>query len=234
MSDLDARIRDWRQLQERETSLSRRELDELEDHLRAHADLEMELNRVLTPARAFAIARRVLGKGPALAREFARAGKPRWRRWFAAGWAMYLASVFLPVVQFPVWGDGQVYGSVTNGYLQLRHMLLSPTLAELPWILMNAAMLASVPALWGARFASRPWFRRILGSTGICTLGMSAYIVAKPTLTLGPQIWSHLPLIEGFWVWSASYICVANALRLRAGEWEPADAKPETPAIVSD
>ncbi|MYI07298.1 MAG: hypothetical protein F4059_08305 [Gemmatimonadetes bacterium] len=234
MFEVDGEIRRWRGRQERETSLSPRELDELEDHLRARVDLEMELNQVLAPERAFAIARRDLGKGPALAKEFARAGKPRWRRWLAAGWAMYLAALFLPVVQFPVWGDGQVYGSVTYGYLQLRHMLLSPTLAELPWILMNAAMLASVPALWGARFASRRWFRRALGSMGMCTLGMSAYIVAKPTLTLGPQIWSHLPLIEGFWVWSASYICVANALRLRAREWAPADAEPGTPVIVSD
>ena len=74
MSDLNARIRDWRQLQERETSLSPRELDELEDHLRAHADLEMELNAVLAPDQAFAIARRELGEPATLSKEFAKAG----------------------------------------------------------------------------------------------------------------------------------------------------------------
>ena len=225
MSDVDGRIRRWRERQERNSSLSPRELDELEDHLRARVDVELELDPVLAPNRALAIARRGLGRPAALEKEFAKAGKPRWRRWLVAGWAMYLVSVFLPVVQFPVWGSELVLGTVTHGYLQLRDMLLSPTLAELPWIFMNAAMLATVPALWGAVFSSRRWFRLVLGSMGVCTLGMSAYIVAMPTLTLGPQVWSHLSLIAGFWVWNASYVCVANALRLRANEQAPPKLK---------
>ena len=42
--DLDAQVAEWRRWQERTSSLSPRELDELEDHLRAHVDLEVELN----------------------------------------------------------------------------------------------------------------------------------------------------------------------------------------------
>ena len=70
-----AEARRWRKRQERQTSLSPRELDELEDHLRARVDLEMELNAVLAPERAFAIARRELGTPAALEKEFAKAGE---------------------------------------------------------------------------------------------------------------------------------------------------------------
>ncbi len=41
MSDVDGRIRRWRARQERKSFLSPRELDELEDHLRARVDLEL-------------------------------------------------------------------------------------------------------------------------------------------------------------------------------------------------
>ena len=102
MFDLDRQVLRWREREERNSSLSPRELDELEDHLRARVDLELELNAVLAPADAFAIARRELGEAAALSKEFAKAGKPRWRRWLVAGWAMFAASFVLPVVeQFP-------------------------------------------------------------------------------------------------------------------------------------
>ena len=92
MFDMDAEARRWRKRQERTSSLSPRELDELEDHLRARVDLEMELNAVLAPERAFAIARRELGTPAALEKEFAKAGKPRWKRWLVAGWGVYGAA----------------------------------------------------------------------------------------------------------------------------------------------
>ena len=101
MFDLDIEVRRWRERQERKSSLSPRELDELEDHLRARVDLELEMNRVLAPERAFAIARRGLGRPAALQREFANAGRPRWRRWLVAGWATFAVSFALPAV--PDW-----------------------------------------------------------------------------------------------------------------------------------
>ena len=78
MFDVDGEIRRWRKRQERQTSLSPRELDELEDHLRARTRLELELNAALAPERAFAIARQALGEADEVSREFAKAGKPRW------------------------------------------------------------------------------------------------------------------------------------------------------------
>ena len=87
MFDLDSEVRRWRRRQERRSSLSSRELDELEDHLRAHVDLETELTPSLTPARAFAQATTAMGAPEKLSKEFARAGKPRWRKLVFAGWA---------------------------------------------------------------------------------------------------------------------------------------------------
>lgn len=111
------------------------------------ADLELELNAGLAPARAFAIARRELGEPAALSKEFARAGRPRWRRWLVAGWAMYAASAALPVPPRVLWVG------VTYGHEIFRDLILN---------------------------------------------------------------------IEEPWTWGASYICVANALRLRARQWAPA------------
>ena len=54
MFDLDTEVRRWRERQERKSSLSPRELDELEDHLRARVDLELEINATLAPRRAVA------------------------------------------------------------------------------------------------------------------------------------------------------------------------------------
>ena len=105
MFDLDAEVRSWREHQERTSSLSPRELDELEDHLKALVDLEeLELNAALAPTRAFAIARRELGEPAALSREFAKVGKLRWRRWLVAGWTMNVASWFLPAVPLKLFG----------------------------------------------------------------------------------------------------------------------------------
>ena len=61
------------------------ELDELEDHLRARVNLEMELMVVPNRRRAFALARDGLGESTALSSEFAKAGTPRWRKLLIAG-----------------------------------------------------------------------------------------------------------------------------------------------------
>ncbi|WP_423925939.1 hypothetical protein [Candidatus Palauibacter sp.] len=98
MFELETEVRNWRRSLERKASLSPRELDELEDHLRARVDLELELDAALAPPKAFAIARKELGEPMALSREFARAGRPRWRRLLLTGWTMYAASFLLPAL----------------------------------------------------------------------------------------------------------------------------------------
>ena len=76
---IEARVERWRTQLARTSSLSPRELDELEDHLRARVTTELELDAALTPARAFSVAREALGKEDDVSREFANAGRPKWR-----------------------------------------------------------------------------------------------------------------------------------------------------------
>ena len=149
MFDLNGRVREWRKRQERTSSLSPRELDELEDHLRARVDLEMELNAVLAPERAFAIARHELGEAAALEKEFAKAGKPRWRRWMVAGWAAYVAAWFLPVFAIKWFGVVDVlYGHQL--FLDPEAIILLPV---------HLAMLMTVSSLWSGRISRARWLR---------------------------------------------------------------------------
>ena len=216
MFDLDNAVLEWRERQQRESSLSPRELDELEDHLRAHVDLELELSAVLAPAQAFAIARRELGASAALSEEFAKAGKPRWRRWLVSGWAMYVAAAFLPVIV--------VFGSAIYGHEMLRDIMLDIR-DEWPLTLVNLAMIMTVPALWGARLACNRWLRRLLGTVGVCSTAAVAYATVHVLATGGLTDLAGHGFFAGWWAWGASYICVANALRLRAKQWAPAKLK---------
>ena len=214
MFDLDAEVGSWREQQGRKSALSPLELDELEDHLRARVELELELNAAMAPARAFAIARRELGEPTALSREFAKVGKPRWRRLLAVGWAMYGASMLMPVFQLKL-GAFQI---TMTGHRALHDLNLGglPIVESLPVGLVNLAMLMTVPALWGWRGSCNRWLRRMLGAMGVSGLcfgvGWAAYGL-------------DAPLLAGYWTWSASHLCVAAALWWRAREWAPATPK---------
>ena len=219
MPDLDARIRDWRRRKERETSLSPRELDELEDHLRARVALELELNALLTPTEAFAIARRELGRPAAVEREFAKAGRPRWRRWLVAGWAMFAVSFALPVVpDFPrgewvlgweaalipaalwTWGLPETFGETLS-------MLSSLT---------NFLMLATLLELRAARPHRTPWLAGLVSAAAVLNLQWLvgwAEPAALPPLGMG----------IGYWAWTASFLCVGAGLWMRAGALSPAE-----------
>lgn len=217
MFDMNAEVRRWREQQERESSLSPRELDELEDHLRARVDLEMELDATLAAERAFAVARHELGGAAVLSEEFAKAGKPRWRRWIITGWAMFAASAFLPVADT---------GSPILGQELLVYVLLDMP-DGVPFLLMNLAMIMSVPALWGSRVSCNRWLRRFLGAVGMCGLGMAVGNLGYGSSQTGGIGWLTDPtLLVGFWAWSASFVCVAAALRSRAKEWAPARQRP--------
>ena len=102
MFDLDMAVASWRKGLRRRSSLSPRELDELEDHLRAHFELELELNAALAPPRAFAIVRADLGEPAVLSREFAKARRPQWKRLLVAAWALFAVSFVLPAVSEPI------------------------------------------------------------------------------------------------------------------------------------
>ncbi|MXX33158.1 MAG: hypothetical protein F4Z50_00215 [Gemmatimonadetes bacterium] len=222
MFDLNAEVRRWRERRERQTSLSPRELDELEDHLRARVDLEMEIDRVLAPERAFAIARRELGKPAALEQEFAKAGKPRWRRWLVAGWAAFAASFVLPVVKgFP--SEGWVRGWEA-AILPLTGLAFwpPPSLWDLVPVLSsltNLLMFATLLELRTPRPRRTRWLAALASGAAVLNLqwllGWAEPVILPP---LGMGI--------GYWAWAASFFCVAAALWMHVRELKPATPKP--------
>ena len=211
MFDLNGRVREWRERQERTSSLSPRELDELEDHLRARVDLELGLNSTLAPSRAFAIARRDLGKPTALEKEFAKAGRPRWRRWLVAGWTMFGASFILTgawtlparVLIVPI-HLGQVVPVVLGAYL-------SP--------LTNLLMLATLLELRAARPGRTRWLAGLVSFAAVVNL-------ASISKWLNPYLPPASHLVVGISVWVASFFCVTAALWMRVRELKPGTLEP--------
>lgn len=218
--DLDARIAQWRTWQERTSSLSPRELDELEDHLRAHIDLEMELSATLGPAQAFRAGCHAIGTGATLSKEFAKVGNERWRRMFLQGWVLYAASFFLPTVEF-----GFDHGYQLALDITLRDLVYPQVLAFV--FLPNLAMLMTAPVLWGRKTPSPRCLKWLLGVVGVGAVG--AAVVQCARFLVGPPnvaLWDALAGFGiGYWTWTASLIFVAGALQLGSREW--ASAKPE-------
>ena len=222
MFELENEVRRWRGGLERDSSLSPRELDELEDHLRARVDLELDLNPALTPAKAFAVAVDGLGEPKAISREFARAGQPRWRRWLLAGWGLYAASYLLPAVLIAgISAPGGVVDVTAPGYevwvRVFRESGLGPPLLV---FLLNLPMLLTLPALWRSRRWQAPW--GAVGTVGVLTLGFGVLSLGWPPTMMADGMNGSGRLGPGFWAWSASFVCAAVALRLRKRAWSPA------------
>lgn len=218
MFDLDTELRRWRERQERTSSLSPRELDELEDHLRARVDLMLETDAALAPQQAFETARKELGKSAALSSEFARSGSPRWRKLLVAGWAMYAVSLFLPASHNFYWGAGP---GARQGILWGWQALVGGTLTvgdafSLLSGWSNLLILATLLKLGGSRPPKSVW--------------LAIGIVAATLLNL-QWLARQLDPGIGYWVWVASFACIGSALWMRARERAP--ARPPTPAHTS-
>lgn len=211
MFEFEQEVRRWRSALDRRSSLSPRELDELEDHLRARVDLELELDAALAPTEAFAIARRDLGEPKVLSREFARAGRPRWKPLLAGALALYAASILLPVLHLqllPVsWG---FEAWVPRGYELLADIELLP---------LNLPMLLMLPLIWRKRRLKGTWLAATLGIIGASAVGFAAAALISD----GPGALAALRL--GYWAWAASFVLASVALWLRRRGW--ASARPK-------
>lgn len=213
MSELDRQIRRWRKGVECESSLSPRELDEVEDHLRARVELEMQLDSVLLPAHALAIAQAELGGAVALSREFVKAGKPRWRRWLAAGLAMFATSFFMPVVD-----EGLTLGWIPGWEALLLTLDESGSLFEVLSALSNGLVVVTLVMLRHVRPAKARWLTGLMTAATALNLHWAIMFV----------LWGDNPLVElgiGYWAWVASFGCTVAALWLRDREWESARVK---------
>lgn len=210
MFELESEVRNWRTRVERGSSLSPRELDELEDHLRALVDLELELDASLAPRRAFAIARHALGEPKALSREFARAGRPRWKPLLAVASALYAASFLLPVLHF----SAILPLNLDSAYTQRGWELLVDD--GLVPILLNLPMLLVLPLVWRKHRLKGTWLAVILGAIGVSSLGIGV-VAAGSEGWVTPRI--------GLFAWSASLVLASVALWVRRRNWASARSK---------
>ena len=225
MFGLNAEVLRWRKHAEGRSALSPREVDELEDHLRARIDLELELNSALTPAQAFAAASEDVGEPAALSKEFARAGQPRWRRFLGVGLAMFAVSWFLPALADygaspPPAPDGTilpqrvdlVIGWDAFGWALLRYAGIVGTLSALTNVLILVVGIRAYRKRGsGARWA----FPIMVAATAFNSFYWPYWVTSE----------GGLGLRVGYVLWTASFALVAAALWLRAREW--ASAKPE-------
>lgn len=223
--ELDRELRSWRRGLRRRSTLSARELDELEDHLRARVDLELEADASQAPAEAYAAARRALGEPNALRLEFAKAGQSRWRRLVLVGWVAYVTSFLLPAVGSV--GSGPThseFGLPTYGYHYLVGPFQEGELSQLFLVLLlNFPMLMTLPMF---RHPCRPrgsW--RILGIMGALTLGLGVLTQGWPPWTTAGAASASAYFGSGYWMWSISFVWVAAALLLHKHEWARANRR---------
>lgn len=226
MRESEKQVRDWRSKLEGRSTLTRSELDELEDHLRASVERMLRADPGLTTPRAFEIARSALGRPRALSREFARAGHAGWRPLLLVGWVLYGTSFFLSSAFAPI----HEYG----------YEFLLAVLADGAFVLAlpNLAMIATLPALRSVRPKRRraPWdyLRKgrlaALGISGLATLGLGVKTLVVRPLVVVDGASSAGQLGSAYWVWSASFAVVAGALWLRDRGW---DLRMRQPAVGS-
>lgn len=205
MFDLDDAVREWRREFTRERTFSVSDLDELEDHLRAAFEVELDLDPGLTPARAFTYASENLGAATALSGEFAKVEGKGWRRLVRTGRLLFLVSFFLPVVDG---GISLVDANVHDGFLPGIQAFL-------------------VAVRWGGAFGIAsaltnlfmiPTFRRISEAGRDKVWLFTALMLAATALNL---VWifdtdNVSDLSAGYWAWLASFALVGTGLLLRA------------------
>ena len=200
MSDIEREILRWRGEMERQSGLTAREVDELEDHLRARVEVEMVLNEGLAPTRVFRDVRDEIGGARELSREFAKAGWPRWRRLVVAGWALFAASHFLPVF-------GEFATRYGYDFFWAR------------WPICLPMVLTLLEAGRGNLARSRVlvW----LNTATLCFLvvvAMDELIRGREPIIYGDTIRQGSYFI-GYWIWTASQSLVTAGLWLRTTRW---------------
>jgi len=211
MFDLERSVQSWRGEFARERSFSTDDLDELEDHLRAAYELELELSPSLTPERAFSHVCESLGRAQTLSSEFAKVGGGWWRRLLRLGRVAYGLSFLLPVARYgitlPIM-NGSISMNLHEGGLPgIQAFLVALQSGDAVGIasaLTNAAMLAT---FWRMGEAGRRRVSLLAILLGACAaLNLSWLWMASPPSDL----------FVGYYAWLGSFGVTSAALALRA------------------
>jgi hypothetical protein len=204
MFELDAAVRTWRNELARQQTLTKDDIDELEDHFRATCEELVETG--IAPDQAVALTRQALGEPLELATEFRKNDDPWWRRFIRAGWVMFAVSFVLPVHAWGITvfnttiGDGAVPG------IQAFLIALQGEGGPIGVIsaLTNVAMLLT---FWKLAGRGRP------NIVIVMTLMIGAALLNGWWLF---QIDHASELMIGYYTWWASFGVVASGLALRA------------------
>jgi len=202
--EIDSAVQTWRTQLARQQTLTRDDLDELEDHFRATvAEL---IDTGIAPDQAVVLARNALGEPEPLAVEYRKNDNPWWRRFARVGWAMFAASFILPVHTWGItifnttFGDGAVPG--VQAFLIALQGEGGPV--GVASALTNVIMLAT---MWRI---SRRGVGGILGATVLFAVSM---LLNGWWLF---QVGHVSELMIGYYAWWASFGVVGTGLALRA------------------
>lgn len=221
MFDLDREVAAWRKGFAGQKGFSTWDLDELEDHLRAAYDVELDLNPGLAPAEAFQGACEAMGSPQALSLEFAKVEGQGWRKLLSVGWAVFTVAFFLPVVHFGITlGQGDFREGFLPGFQALWLALTGGGGAiGVASSLTNGLMAAT---WWKISDAGRTRVQLLAGAASISALLNVCWIV----LSDDPS-----QLMVGYYAWLSSFWMVASALWLRARALPAAVSDPDPMAL---
>lgn len=222
MFDLDGAVREWRQGFARERAFTACDLDELEDHLRAAYDVELDLNPSLAPRDAFHQACSLMGSPDALSAEFDKVGGRGWRKILTAGWVVFAISFFLPVARY----------GITLGQLDVGDGLLPGIEALLLALTGAGGAIGVASGLTNAIMASTWWRISDAGRGRIRLLAWLATLAAALNLCWFVLTDDPSGLFAGYYAWLASFGITAAGLWKRARELPAED--PEEELLLSD
>lgn len=208
MFDLDLAVLQWRRDFARERVFAVRDLDELEDHLRAAYDVELDLNPSLAPARAFARAMENLGTRRDLSSEFAKVSGKGWRRLLNAGRMLYVGAFFLPVIRY----------GVTLRQLELNEGVLPGVQAFLVALLGGNGAVGVLSALTNLLMATAFLRHERAGRKRAMTLSLALLGAGVLNLSWLVTAGAVSDLYAGYYAWLASFGVAGAALLMRARE----------------
>ncbi|MEX1177212.1 MAG: permease prefix domain 1-containing protein [Nitriliruptor sp.] len=220
VADLEAEIAEWRAFVERSPAVDRRDVDELEAHLRDQvADLDAA---GLSEDEAFLIAVKRIGNLDEVAREYAREHSDRlWKQLVLGGGEArsFASGGLVPALAFAIGAEATV---------QVARLLAGFTAGEPWWLLRNAALFV-LPFLagyfaWRRELTGRQW---LFGAAPVAlgALAINLYPFGGESSSTGLLAAAHLPVLLWF---AVAYPYMGGAIRSRdrrmdfvrfTGEW---------------